>query len=406
MPGRTYWPLPTTVNPPDRLCAIVQVPNDPQHVAAFMGALYDLAKWYSWERDEAHTGKDVAAVWWEIYQHISLGDCRAEANDTMNFRQRGCVLEYSIDCETWYTLYDPTDCITGLTGQPSGEGVLAPGECKSFDVTLRGNDRWLLPVPVSEDYTVTVTLASGGWYDGGEVAWRCPDGAGYVLGTCAGATTTLGGDPIPASPHMCLVGSIDTGTPLWFEALAGVYTVPSGVTDNLLTFQANDSDISDNSGSIVFHVSVCNTGVVAGWEHIFDFTLANQGFSVTGGFQGQYVAGTGWQTEYLSGGGGQEQFVIEKIVSTPQPITEYIAEINMPIAPDVGTGMSFWTGAGFVTLIDNLTVNLTGLNSYDKPVSGTLTSKITLVLNGYHYASHHAITLARLTVRGTGSDPF
>jgi len=54
--------LPEEVDPEERLCATVPVPNDPDHIAAFMGAVYGLSKPYVWGNDEAHTAIDVAKV--------------------------------------------------------------------------------------------------------------------------------------------------------------------------------------------------------------------------------------------------------------------------------------------------------------------------------------------------------
>jgi len=67
--------LPADINPTDRIYACVPIPNDPMHRAAFMGQMTALSRWYSWERDDAHTGKDVAAVWRDIIDNeLSLSD--------------------------------------------------------------------------------------------------------------------------------------------------------------------------------------------------------------------------------------------------------------------------------------------------------------------------------------------
>jgi hypothetical protein len=82
----------------------------------------------------------------------------------------------------------------------------------------------------------------------------------------------------------------------------GIFTVPGGVTNALLIFQANDANIADNGGQITFDVTVCNEGV-ASWCHYFDFTLSNWGFtllpdpSLDSGVNGLWVAGQGWQVQ-------------------------------------------------------------------------------------------------------------
>lgn len=59
--------LPTVIDPPDTVCVQINIPNDRFHIAAFWGQIELLARWYTWERDDAHTGKDVAAVWREVF---------------------------------------------------------------------------------------------------------------------------------------------------------------------------------------------------------------------------------------------------------------------------------------------------------------------------------------------------
>jgi len=59
--------LPAVINPPTR-CLSIDIPDEPNHLAAFWGALQELAYWFSWERDDAHTGKQVSALWFDIIQ--------------------------------------------------------------------------------------------------------------------------------------------------------------------------------------------------------------------------------------------------------------------------------------------------------------------------------------------------
>lgn len=65
------WALPEVVDPENRLCYSVPVPDDRLHIAAFMGALFLLTKPYSWANDEDHTALDVAAVWKPIFDEVS-----------------------------------------------------------------------------------------------------------------------------------------------------------------------------------------------------------------------------------------------------------------------------------------------------------------------------------------------
>lgn len=57
--------LPLVIDPPTR-CVSLDIPDDENHIAAFWGALQELAYWFSWERDEAHTGVQASAVWMNV----------------------------------------------------------------------------------------------------------------------------------------------------------------------------------------------------------------------------------------------------------------------------------------------------------------------------------------------------
>lgn len=57
------WTLPEVVNPLETMCVQIQVPKERFHIAAFRGALLNLASATQWADDPDHTAKDVANVW-------------------------------------------------------------------------------------------------------------------------------------------------------------------------------------------------------------------------------------------------------------------------------------------------------------------------------------------------------
>lgn len=67
---KSLYPLPATTDDGSRLCVRVNIPNIPAHRQAFIGAIYNLTRWYSWARDEAHTAKAIAAVWRDVYMDM------------------------------------------------------------------------------------------------------------------------------------------------------------------------------------------------------------------------------------------------------------------------------------------------------------------------------------------------
>jgi hypothetical protein len=86
----------------------INVPDDPYHIAAFRGALLTLASANNWANDSAHTAKDVAAVWDEIYQEVS--DCIMGLMDVRQNTELPCKLEKTEDGETWEEFADLQLC--------------------------------------------------------------------------------------------------------------------------------------------------------------------------------------------------------------------------------------------------------------------------------------------------------
>lgn len=57
--------LPEEIDP-QRIQFCIEIPNEINHIIAFWGALTELQFWHSWQRDDAHTGRLVAAVWDDV----------------------------------------------------------------------------------------------------------------------------------------------------------------------------------------------------------------------------------------------------------------------------------------------------------------------------------------------------
>lgn len=69
-PSRSRFPLPAVTDDGSRLCVKVYIPNIPAHRQAFIGAVYNLTRWYAWEFDEAHTGREIATVWKGVFEEM------------------------------------------------------------------------------------------------------------------------------------------------------------------------------------------------------------------------------------------------------------------------------------------------------------------------------------------------
>lgn len=259
------WVLPTIVNPPGRRCFVINVPDEPYHIAAFWGALLDLAAGYKWADDTAHTAREVALVWRDVIDGIqtcaaafpnSCIDWIETGDDDMQLRLKPgdpCIIQ--IMCAgDWQDWYDPRSCAAAGTAQPGAGGSLAAGQCQTYQAVLQGNGQWKLPIAVSEGYTIQIAGASGGWWDGGAAHWNCPNGQQYIAGLCAITDPAAVGDPMQNQPHMRLIYQVGT---TWYDGYDTTLTIPAGVTNADVTFQANDSALGNNMGSVSFGVTVC-----------------------------------------------------------------------------------------------------------------------------------------------------
>lgn len=294
------WVLPTVVDPPKRRCYQIYVPDEQYHVAAFMGALLNLASAYKWADDPAHTARDVANVWKEVIfsmQSCTPKDASAIGVDTgveLMIRQNPtnpCILESSIDGINWCAFADLSLCL-GVPPQ-IGDGAEQPrpgGGQACYNGELQANGLWLLPAVVNTGDTLDITSALGAGTDGGAGIWYCPNGNTFVAGQCLALTGGLAaGDPASTVNHMRLVWNINGS---YYDAMGGPLTVPSSVVNAQVTLQVNDSAIANNSGSYQFTVCVTNNQAST-WISVLDFT-SNSYSSVIATTFGTWVSGTGY----------------------------------------------------------------------------------------------------------------
>lgn len=249
-------------------CFTIPVPDDREYIAAFRGALLALASGYNWDDDDAHTAKEVALVWRDILDKVDAQSCASPAPATikggidiggadLELRIKptdNCIIQINCAGE-WEDWYDPRSCIGDSLAQPTSEtGEIEPGVCLEYDVVLRANDVWMLPAGVQNGDIITITEVSGGWYDGS--SWFCPNGQPNVYGECLTTGRALdGSDPVTSAYHMELVALFGAGG----KAADNQSIVISGLSGpSTFTLQANDASLSDNFGSISFHVKACS----------------------------------------------------------------------------------------------------------------------------------------------------
>lgn len=297
------WPLPDVVDPAERLCVRVYVPNDPAHIAAFRGALLALQSAYHWADDPTHKAKDVALVWREILRDMGTDNWGCGI-DSIEFRQVGnCEIQYRIDGGAWTHMATLYDCAYGAILDALSDGVIAapsqqpaggivPGlQCETYRITLRADQPWKAPNPVSAGYTITVDSAEGAWSDNNTVLsnWFCPAGTSYGLGQCGNNVAALPGDPLQSANHMRVVGFSNN---VWMDMYNTTYVVPQGTPTSAFFLQANDGSLSDNAGEIRLNVTICNYGA---WQKYW--TASDADFIVYGAYgvkDGSDFLGTGW----------------------------------------------------------------------------------------------------------------
>lgn len=308
MTTQSRWTLPDVVNPTTSVCFTVPVPNNKYHIAAFLGAVFELTKAYSWQNDASHTALLVAAVWKPIWAALVQQGC-----NLIEFQQPDdCDLQISYDSGlTWSTIFNALACAIGaadgeiadglangkLSG-PTQSGPLSPPAiemCWNYHVVLPGAGLWFLPFAVNDGWTITISNAAGGAYDGAILPlplWYCPDGGVYDLGACGGGTAGELTDPLPTVDHMRLIMRVGT---VYTDAYNLSYTVPLATGSSNVTFQVNDGVLTDNAGTFSFDLQVCNAPAIA----------LTYGGGATGPAVMPGVGGTFIVTSHDDGGGEQ-----------------------------------------------------------------------------------------------------
>ena len=107
--------LPDVINPAETLSVCVPVPNDRNHILAFLGQIEMLGYWWTWERDALRQGALAARVWRDIAETVrkriySGEDCdmyfrlRTKPTDT-----RVMQAQWMVDGD-WFDVLDNTCC--------------------------------------------------------------------------------------------------------------------------------------------------------------------------------------------------------------------------------------------------------------------------------------------------------
>ncbi len=142
--------IPTVIDPPDSDCVRIAVPDDPNHRAAFWGAMATLTQWHNWERNEAKTGKDAAAVWAGVvasaHQNFIEGLCEMDCDciKELTFNSVTGILSYVNEVGDTVNVFNSTQ--TYLASQYT---VITANEVDADDFYCYA--AWLLAERVADD---------------------------------------------------------------------------------------------------------------------------------------------------------------------------------------------------------------------------------------------------------------
>ncbi len=295
------FPMPADVSPAKTVCFKMEVPDDPQHIANLLGALWQLCYGRAYADNVPGTVKQVIQTWRTAYNTISFDDCDCppapiseddyEMSLCEQLRYHNGVLQ-ALCCGVW----------TDITGQPAqGVGNSQPGQspqpspgggCQDYMGDMGGASPWYVPTVVSTGDTINIHDTSGVFYDNHTTFWFCADGGRFFV-NCTNQNFFDAGSQIPAVPIGRIVAKIG---PTYYDVFGSVFTVPSGHASDPVQLEMNTPSPTGSGGDVSFTVTVCNNAP-ATWTHTFDFTLSPGGFVLgvtAGGNRGIWTAGQGW----------------------------------------------------------------------------------------------------------------
>jgi hypothetical protein len=370
-----------------------------------MGAMFLLSKPYAWQDDPDHKAIEVGAVWKAIFNslercmpedwriRLNPDDCTIIQQFDQDLGIFTDVIDLNCAVQTVFNEeFPPTNPPGhGQPGEQPGGTSPAPGVCFDMDLTVHANGFTLIPLPIAEGWTVTITNVSGAWNDGAVgflSAWLCYQGYPFALGACE----TFGGypaeptDPLSTARHMQLIMALPDGT--YTTLISGTsYDVPTGVPEGAFYLQANDSAIGDNSGDITLHLTACNVGWCKNW---IGTDLGSDWTAISG--RGTFD-GTRWNSE-VYGTEGNSLYIYKNLPAGDYEKIEIVADLSDPIPAHIRV----FSGTNYTGAVLANSGSANSINSLH------LTNPGSILISGNQGASTEWVS--SITIRGNLSNPF
>lgn len=129
LPTKALIPIPQNMTVTGSKCVQFSLPDDPEWLAMFWGALYQLTAWNSYDRDGVQSGAYCAEVWKSIIGEARTSEC---ATDMILFQSSPCELSVSTDGGvTWTVVYNGMLCIE----EALNEGIIPAGSGSPWSFT-------------------------------------------------------------------------------------------------------------------------------------------------------------------------------------------------------------------------------------------------------------------------------
>ncbi len=423
------WILPAVIDPPETVCFQIAVPKDDMHIAAFLGALQELAYSYNWEWDGLKSGLAVARVW-ERQINLSSQAVRIGEN---------CML----DCDEVEDCLETSTIINVIEGDVTNNTTLIGGNTTNIidnsseiiTIITGGNDTNVYPalptqsepdelcgashevareiIALVEQTVLDVGLLTlAAWL----LSWL---GIGGWLGT----QLSLFWDYILAN-EIALTGvDFDVYQDQVAEALYCAEldrvtaiadldpAIPALRRDALIKGLESATDAQVALWAFVGSLDTTAdcSGFSCGWCKEFDFTIDDGGWyagydACRGLNVGSYSAGVGWIANYLPGAGGCPSNY--KALFAHYTIAAQIVQMEITYSQD-------WTNGSF------------GNEFGPKPGSGdpipyadatdavltwngnrTATDLYIVIYPTFNIGNVGSATLKKVRIWGTGTNPF